>query len=150
MTAFWDVAPCSLGDRPDDGGNKQFWNVGRFLPDNMATTQKSRLHTRRCENLKSYKFISWLGGIKYRQSSRHYLCIMPSFYTYIFHAKTHKILITIEMEAECQEGRRTPSNLYPEYEAHWSSRESVVSVRVTGSPDYIKKQWSDLRTNSHT
>jgi hypothetical protein len=24
MTAFWDVAPCSLGDRPDDGGNKQF------------------------------------------------------------------------------------------------------------------------------
>jgi hypothetical protein len=33
MTVFWDVAPC---DRPDDGGSKHFWNVGKLLPDYMA------------------------------------------------------------------------------------------------------------------
>jgi hypothetical protein len=49
MAVFWVVAPCSLveiyqrfrgpccfhhqGDRPDDGGSKDFWNVGKSLPD---------------------------------------------------------------------------------------------------------------------
>jgi hypothetical protein len=50
MTVFWDIAPCSLVEvygwfggayclhhqvyhRPDDGGNKHLWNVGKLLPD---------------------------------------------------------------------------------------------------------------------
>jgi hypothetical protein len=33
MAVFWVVAPCSQGDRPDDGGSKDLWNVGKTLPD---------------------------------------------------------------------------------------------------------------------
>jgi hypothetical protein len=50
ITVFWDVAPCSLAEvyqrfgdacclyhqgahRPDDGGSKHLWNVGKLLPD---------------------------------------------------------------------------------------------------------------------
>jgi hypothetical protein len=45
---FWVVAPCSLVEvyqrfrgpccthRPDDGGSKDFWNVGKLLPDYSA------------------------------------------------------------------------------------------------------------------
>jgi hypothetical protein len=49
IAVFWVVAPCSLvevyqrfrgpcclqhqGDRPDDGGSKDLWNVGKLLPD---------------------------------------------------------------------------------------------------------------------
>jgi hypothetical protein len=35
MAVFWIVAPCSLvGDhRPDDGGSKHLWNVGKLLSD---------------------------------------------------------------------------------------------------------------------
>jgi hypothetical protein len=42
MAVFWVVAPCSLveiyhsfrgDDRLDDGGSKDLWNVGKFLPD---------------------------------------------------------------------------------------------------------------------
>jgi hypothetical protein len=49
MTVFWDVAPCSLVEfyrrfrgacclqyRPDDGGSKHIWNVGKRLPDYAA------------------------------------------------------------------------------------------------------------------
>jgi hypothetical protein len=37
MTVFWVVAPCSLVEvyqrthRPDDGGSKDLWNVGKLL-----------------------------------------------------------------------------------------------------------------------
>jgi hypothetical protein len=55
MAVFWVVAPCSLvevyqrfrgpeGDRPDDGGSKDLWNVGKLLPALLlhgATTQKT-------------------------------------------------------------------------------------------------------------
>jgi hypothetical protein len=40
MTVFWDVAPCSDDDRPDDGGSKHVWNVGKLIPD--YTTQQAR------------------------------------------------------------------------------------------------------------
>jgi hypothetical protein len=50
MALFWVVAPCSLvsvyrrfrgacclqqqgGDRPDDGGSKHLWNVGKLLQE---------------------------------------------------------------------------------------------------------------------
>jgi hypothetical protein len=53
MTVFWVVAPCSLVEvfqrfrgpcsgwwvvthRPDDGGSKDLWNVGKLLPDYTA------------------------------------------------------------------------------------------------------------------
>jgi hypothetical protein len=48
MAVFWFVAPCSLVEvyqrfrgpwvtyRPDDGGSKDLWNVGKLLPDHMA------------------------------------------------------------------------------------------------------------------
>jgi hypothetical protein len=52
MTVFWDIAPCSLvqpvrrfrctnclhhqGDEWPDGGSKNLWNVGQFLPDCTA------------------------------------------------------------------------------------------------------------------
>jgi hypothetical protein len=83
MAVFWDVAPCSLveiyrrfrgsccDDRPDDGGSKHLWSVGKLLPD--YTTQQHRrqtLHTRRRENLKSqslYVFISmWMCELRER------------------------------------------------------------------------------------
>jgi hypothetical protein len=54
MTVFWDVAPCSLleidrrfrgacclHDRCDDGGSKHLWNIGQFLRDCTATSQKA-------------------------------------------------------------------------------------------------------------
>jgi hypothetical protein len=31
MTVFWDVARCSLRQRPDDRISKHLWNVGQFL-----------------------------------------------------------------------------------------------------------------------
>jgi hypothetical protein len=40
MIIFWDVVPCSLTHRPDDGGSKHLWNVGKFLPDYMAQHSK--------------------------------------------------------------------------------------------------------------
>jgi hypothetical protein len=55
MVVFWVVAPCSLvevhqrfrgscclhhqgdkGDRPDDGGSRDLWNVGKLVPDYTA------------------------------------------------------------------------------------------------------------------
>jgi hypothetical protein len=33
MAVFWVVA---IDDRPDDGGSKDFWNVGKLLPDYTA------------------------------------------------------------------------------------------------------------------
>jgi hypothetical protein len=45
MTAFWDIAPCSLTDvsevrttsiRLDDGSSKNLWNVGLLLWDCKA------------------------------------------------------------------------------------------------------------------
>jgi hypothetical protein len=53
IAVFWVVAPCSLvevyqrsrgpcclhhqrDDRPDDGGSKDLWNVGKLLPDYMV------------------------------------------------------------------------------------------------------------------
>jgi hypothetical protein len=33
LTVFWDVAPCSLSHRLDDGDSKHLWNVGKLLPD---------------------------------------------------------------------------------------------------------------------
>jgi hypothetical protein len=36
IAVFWVVAPCHQGDdthRPDDGGSKDLWNVGKILPD---------------------------------------------------------------------------------------------------------------------
>jgi hypothetical protein len=40
--------------RPDDGGSKNLWNVGKILSD--YNPQDSHLHTRRRDNLKSYDF----------------------------------------------------------------------------------------------
>jgi hypothetical protein len=64
MAVFWVVAPCSLvefyqrfrGDRPDDGGSNDFWNVGKILPDTTRcyNPEDIHLHTHRRENLKSY------------------------------------------------------------------------------------------------
>jgi hypothetical protein len=41
--------------RPDGGGSKHLWNVGRFVPDYRVQRGKTayRLHTRRFEGLKS-------------------------------------------------------------------------------------------------
>jgi hypothetical protein len=40
MTVLWVAVPCRLhregDDRPNDGGCKHFWNVGKFLPDYTA------------------------------------------------------------------------------------------------------------------
>jgi hypothetical protein len=36
ITVFWVVAPCSLVDRPDDGGSNHLGNVGKLLPDYTA------------------------------------------------------------------------------------------------------------------
>jgi hypothetical protein len=33
IAVFWVVAPCSLGNRPDDGGSKDLGNVGKLPPD---------------------------------------------------------------------------------------------------------------------
>jgi hypothetical protein len=51
MAVFWDVALCSLVEvyrhfttyRPDDGGSKHLWNVGKLLPD--YTAQHPRRHS---------------------------------------------------------------------------------------------------------
>jgi hypothetical protein len=32
MTVFWDTAPHSQGDYPDDGGSKHLRNTGMLLP----------------------------------------------------------------------------------------------------------------------
>jgi hypothetical protein len=40
MTVFWDVAH---GDRPDDGGSKGLWNVGKLLPDYTAQQPRRQL-----------------------------------------------------------------------------------------------------------
>jgi hypothetical protein len=45
MAVFWVVA---MTHRPDDGGSKDLWNVGKLLPDYTA------LRTHRRENLKSH------------------------------------------------------------------------------------------------
>jgi hypothetical protein len=39
MAVFWVVASCSLVEvyhRPDDGGSKDLWNIGKLLPDYTA------------------------------------------------------------------------------------------------------------------
>jgi hypothetical protein len=41
---------CNHDPRPDDGGSKHLWNVGKLLPD--YTAQHPRRHTRSRENLK--------------------------------------------------------------------------------------------------
>jgi hypothetical protein len=43
MAVFWDVALCSQGDRPRDGGRKHFWIFGQFLPDYTAQHTTSHL-----------------------------------------------------------------------------------------------------------
>jgi hypothetical protein len=42
MAVFWVVAPCSLVDRPDDGGSKDLWNVDKLLPDYTALQPRRR------------------------------------------------------------------------------------------------------------
>jgi hypothetical protein len=68
MAVFWVVALCSLEEvyqrlggtwclhhRPDDGGSKDLWNVGKLLPGYTALQPRlSHLRTQRRENLKSY------------------------------------------------------------------------------------------------
>jgi hypothetical protein len=52
MAVFWVVAgllPHHQG--PDDGGSKDLWNVGKFLPD--YNPEDSHLRTHRRENLKT-------------------------------------------------------------------------------------------------
>jgi hypothetical protein len=46
------------GVRPDDGGSKHLWNVGKLLPDYTARNnlKDSYLYTRRRKNLKSHKW----------------------------------------------------------------------------------------------
>jgi hypothetical protein len=36
MAFFWVVAPCSRVEGPDEGGSKDLWNVGKFLPEYTA------------------------------------------------------------------------------------------------------------------
>jgi hypothetical protein len=56
MTVLWNVAPCSLVEvyrrfrggyyphhRPDDGGSKHPWNVGRRIPDYKAQHPRRQL-----------------------------------------------------------------------------------------------------------
>jgi hypothetical protein len=44
-----------LCHRPDDGGGKDLWNVGKLLPDYTALQPRRQpLRTHRRENLKSY------------------------------------------------------------------------------------------------
>jgi hypothetical protein len=79
MTAFWDVAPCSLLDTDrrfgrayrlhhhhDDGGNKLFKTLGWYLPDYTVLhprKQPSSFHTctSRHENLEPFKMKVRLG-----------------------------------------------------------------------------------------
>jgi hypothetical protein len=42
MAVLWGVPPCSLGGRPDDGGSKYLWNVGKLLPDCTAERYRRR------------------------------------------------------------------------------------------------------------
>jgi hypothetical protein len=62
IAVFWVVAPCSLVEvyqlithRPDDGGSKDLWNVGKLLPDYMVLQpEDSNLqphHTLECDEL---------------------------------------------------------------------------------------------------
>jgi hypothetical protein len=52
------VAPrARLTHRPDDGGSKDLWNVGKLLPDyTVLQPRRQSLRTHRRENLKSYAF----------------------------------------------------------------------------------------------
>jgi hypothetical protein len=58
MAVFWVVAPCS--HRPDDGGNKHLWNVGKLLTTRRNKPEDSHLLTHRRENLKSHGDFCWL------------------------------------------------------------------------------------------
>jgi hypothetical protein len=45
MVVFWVVAPCSLVmNRPDVGGSKHLWNVGKLLPDYRAQQPRRQLY----------------------------------------------------------------------------------------------------------
>jgi hypothetical protein len=70
MAVFWVVAPCSLvevcrsfrgayrlyhqGYRPDDGDSTSETSVNFYETTRRKILEKSRLHTRRRENLKSH------------------------------------------------------------------------------------------------
>jgi hypothetical protein len=44
-----------MAHRPDDGGSKDLWNVGKLLPDyTVLQPRRQQFHTHRRENLKSY------------------------------------------------------------------------------------------------
>jgi hypothetical protein len=60
ITLFRIVAPCSRqGDRPDDGGSKHLWNVGKLIPDYTAQ-QPTRQSSSTVGLKKSRKFLNQL------------------------------------------------------------------------------------------
>jgi hypothetical protein len=102
ITVFWDVASCSLveidrrfidaychlnqgHDHPDDGGIKNLWNVGQFLPHNMTQRLKRQPYSYsspcepeespRCvvlsdrQELDFWVLLSWTSGFRYSVDS---------------------------------------------------------------------------------
>jgi hypothetical protein len=55
---LWEIWGSHGGeedDRPDDGGSKHLWNVGKLTPDHTAQQPRRQLsYIRSCENYKSH------------------------------------------------------------------------------------------------
>jgi hypothetical protein len=84
----WVVAPCSQGDhRPDDGGSKYLWDVGKRLPDYMALQprrqQSSYSQSWEPQILLKFKIISWIHlsitQVFHLAQLRHFRLVSPEF-----------------------------------------------------------------------
>jgi hypothetical protein len=64
-----------LRDRPDDGGSNYLWNiVNVYQTTRRYNLEDSHLHTRRRENLESYKVILYLGLLQSVNATCIFLC----------------------------------------------------------------------------
>jgi hypothetical protein len=65
MTVFWDVVPCSLVRRPDDGGSKYLWKVGQFVRGYTANIpEDSHLHANIMLNIVHCHDVSGTGSVQ--------------------------------------------------------------------------------------
>jgi hypothetical protein len=117
MVVLWVAAPCSGDHRPDNGGSKHLWNVGKLLPDYTAqqTRRQPSSYSPPWEpqislNITNIKFIFFFTStfISFVSSSSDF----PSHYSSsYFLLLQFVVILVIEINAKNRRCRQTPAVL---------------------------------------
>jgi hypothetical protein len=81
MAVFWVIAPCSLVElphRPDGGGSKDLWNVGKLLLD--YTAQQTRRQSLSCS-----RHFRLLWNLKFHQTASNSPPVDPLWALGLYH-----------------------------------------------------------------